>query len=726
MSALDSKLILQAIEVEAKKQGVDPEIAKAIFMSENGSIQNGTLQVRPMVDTNTTSPKGAFGIMQVIPSTFKGLVQKGYLPPTTDMSNWRGQITAGVAGIKERMDAGISDPVELAISYNGSPDVLDGFRKKGHLNPETSEYVQKFTAARNMLGGKPGTVSTTERLSTTISSRNVPDEEKNALSSMHSNFVTLAENIGTQVKGLTDDILGISKRAADATKASGDAAAKVAETTGQVEVAKVENVNSILNAVGINMQGNNEALVKNLRELEQTKNARMEVSKEISKLRSTSLLDDPVGWLFNNLKAMPMVQQHNALAQHENAAAKNIAELQQLASQQIAIQPAAIQQSLQEKALAEAQLARAEAQAKIAGIESTTKQYVSRTLLEQLNASGAAFNQRMAIANLLFEKESTTFATTDSASAKAEKEAQDKLGPINLMIADLGVPTMVSFTPTTFKALNKDMQDKLVKAAQFGRWGETVGEAVTMMRSIIGDPGIQQLVQRDPMRGKFLETAVRGGMEAVSRAEADQRIRSNPMHQFHKLKTPEERLEWGINAWQAEQEEMAKSKNFMHLSDDSPLRLNYKYAADLAQLKGNRFATFVNEQINGGPNSVGIKIDEKVLLGKAVAEIQLDPSKLPLVAKELKDFYTIGLANQHMRTGASVLGFKMPKTYPVRTSLNTFFDRDVDLTNTASLENWLTIEVSKSLKPGNFLGNNVSSGDIMLDAMKRLTPSGAK
>ena len=91
---IPSVILEKAIEAEAQKQGVDPAVAKAIFRTEHRSASSVSSEVR--------SPKEAAGIMQVIPSTFQLLKNKGFLPPDAENETPHGQIAAGIAAIKEQ------------------------------------------------------------------------------------------------------------------------------------------------------------------------------------------------------------------------------------------------------------------------------------------------------------------------------------------------------------------------------------------------------------------------------------------------------------------------------------------------------------------------------------------------------------------------------------------------------------------------------------------------
>lgn len=119
-------IILQKVQEAAKQAGVDPTLATAVAFAESG------------LNPKATSPKGAIGIMQLMPATAK---QLGVDPADVD-ENIRG----GVQYLKEQIDT-FNDPVKALIAYNAGPN--SKFFKTGDLKDlpnETLDYVTRVTS----------------------------------------------------------------------------------------------------------------------------------------------------------------------------------------------------------------------------------------------------------------------------------------------------------------------------------------------------------------------------------------------------------------------------------------------------------------------------------------------------------------------------------------------------------------------------------------------------
>lgn len=126
---------------QANEQGVDPQLALAVAKVESGFSQAAK------------SNKGAVGVMQLLPSTAKGL---GVNPKNMD-DNIRG----GVMYLKEMLDLSGGDVRKALVAYNGGP------RMAKMENPPNMEYadlvnsIYPFDAIgearrlNQMLGGSP-------------------------------------------------------------------------------------------------------------------------------------------------------------------------------------------------------------------------------------------------------------------------------------------------------------------------------------------------------------------------------------------------------------------------------------------------------------------------------------------------------------------------------------------------------------------------------------------
>lgn len=122
---------VEKITAAAIKYNVPVNLALAVAKQESGLIHQTDKGI-------TTSPKGALGLMQLMPDTAREL--------KVDPSNLDQNIDGGVRYLKQQLDR-FGNSRDAAIAYNAGPN--SDYFKTGTLLPETQNYV----AAINATGG---------------------------------------------------------------------------------------------------------------------------------------------------------------------------------------------------------------------------------------------------------------------------------------------------------------------------------------------------------------------------------------------------------------------------------------------------------------------------------------------------------------------------------------------------------------------------------------------
>jgi hypothetical protein len=116
-----------AVLEEAKRQGVDPNLALHVLYKETGNLKD---------PESARSKAGAIGIMQLMPKTAAGLG----VNPHDPMENIRG----GIAYLKQ-MHSKYGDPRTAAAAYNAGPGNVDkALKRQGGLDTlsgETRNYI---------------------------------------------------------------------------------------------------------------------------------------------------------------------------------------------------------------------------------------------------------------------------------------------------------------------------------------------------------------------------------------------------------------------------------------------------------------------------------------------------------------------------------------------------------------------------------------------------------
>ena len=118
--------IAEKVVLEAQKQGVDENLALSMANIESG------------FNPSAKSPKGAIGVMQLMPTTAKEL--------NVDPNNVDENIKGGVSYIKQNFEK-YKDPYLTSIAYNAGPGVADRFaasKDPSLLPSETINYVTRL------------------------------------------------------------------------------------------------------------------------------------------------------------------------------------------------------------------------------------------------------------------------------------------------------------------------------------------------------------------------------------------------------------------------------------------------------------------------------------------------------------------------------------------------------------------------------------------------------
>lgn len=667
MSSIRVQEVWSLIDQEAPKYGIDPMFAKAIVAAENSA--SGQLSPDGMLSLLATSPKGAFGLGQVMPQTKAGLIKMGAVPADVKENTAAGQVQLMLATLQQQRAQTGGDPILDAAYYNGGTAALDAMKNgRTDLIPnETRGYLDKVGKTYKLaIGGTFTPAAILEQVT----------------------------NAGNQFKSRMDDIMGLmrgvnSEFRADA-KSAEDAAIKAGEQKGVAiranadnAITRIDSAKEIMRAMGVNAADPSSLLMQNQAQVAASQQEMMQIRPQLEALKSKSFLEDPLGWLQAQIDIIPVAQRYNAAATRFNNGIQANRALNINAQATLQNNPGDNKDSILASAAAEAEVAANEGKVRAMQFRAQTRQAQIAEFGMEMQHLNMQFNHSKALAQLMQERFNL-----------AESDAKDKK-------ATLEIASVNKYRAMLGKTLWTAEQYKSLPAEERGKW---LTLSTNNNVSIGNTPGhsMRRLHELESWN-TFTETL---GTSAISfYASLDQRADEGvAARQVTDKKTkPLELYEQEINkiyeGWRKE----LKGRDYTKLSKGSPYKMDASIFASSDALKNNSVAQWVNAQPDRGAS---LEVKDLAMYGLG----QIKAGKpLEQVAAELRQFMYEGHNTQAVALRLPITAFdsRNPEIgqveYPVSSDLfswkQRFFnpektipggDRKMQLFNQADWENLLT------------------------------------
>lgn len=695
--------VLNEIDTQAPKFGVDPLIAKAIVLAENTS--DGKLRAGSIWENDATSPAGARGIMQVMPGTARGLQKVGLLPAEWkhDPSNLSSQVSAGLAAIKDTLSRtkNPSDPYEIAAGFNGSPAVQRTYQggQFNNLPTETRNYFVKVRNALMDLGsnqtnlGVPVTTSATPNQSsgsstssTTSISRKVGDPEVMSQMLMDGfglvkpggGYDQLSSGVAQAAQARQAGFDGLLTAILTSAKAEGDkVTAEAAIDAGEAARRKL-----ILGKTNLNPMVADNVLDQTVSVINQTDEQLRSMKPEIDARMFVGFFDNPLQWLVNQTRLPGMVAQYNAVASTQNAAIDKFKNVATIAGTEQQLSQTMDADAILRKGTAQAAAKAAAAQAELAKAQVESATANTRDYLTLAHIVGERFNTEYK----LFAATSSTQAERKGESAReaAARTDQENLDNVNRLITAAGGNGL---TLTQFKSMSASAREDLVQRSSTGKFGKDFGESFTFQdslgnRRVLAEKGGATSVN-------WMNDTQREAMQIVQDTEAKWQ-RTNP----GKLLTAKQKNEMMLDALNQVQTryEYDYNNDMRMAKDGNPYKLSYVAISKLPEMKNNPLAIYINTYGPEAQEPVFKDVDEKYIMDRFVASISSGKMTPADASRAISDFYKFGIQRQTMSTAYPLYGMNPATQYNVKLRMGTIGNNvsKVDLTNPAQVEKFLT------------------------------------
>jgi hypothetical protein len=644
--------LLPLIDEEAKKQGVDPALVRAIFVAENSSdgvlrpdrqVALGTQGITP----ETGKPSGALGLFQVVPTTLRGLMRNGYIPQTLNYGTLQGQIEAGVAAVKEAVAtssrvAGKVDPLAAAAQYVNGGAGLAGYLGKGEMPKQAVGYLKKVSRTLGMSAtGEVSSWGRENRQATPL-----PPEVAGALA-VNNPMPTMptvpSSNAFSDILPQSLEMLraiGVDAEAA-ATATKGAVGKKLeGETAGIAAAAQRESQEltrdrNMLALFGLDPGQQNSQLINALAAEAQERDKIAALKPAIDQLMAINPLANPVKWLAAQFQLGGLVPQHNAAVQNRDRLMGEVANKYALAKQAQTMTPAVTLDTIQREAIAKTKMAEAVAQANSAKVDLENINARARFLGEKMQWIG----QSVAFDNAAYRTALESLGIAKDEEAKKSEQAQ--LDRINLVRLKYGAPPVLNWKQ--FNALPADQKEALLNAnPQASSPGEALRNLVTF--------GDVHALQRQPGNTAMADQAL-AIRDAVQQKVAAAML-AKPGAKELDVYTAE------VNKQYAEWRKEVAGGDMTKASANNPYRINVEQAAKNPQLANNEMAKWAAETAKtmGADN-----VREKEILAYATAQVKAG-KPVDAIAADVAEFFSKGYEYQFQARGLGTLGFD-PRTY---------------------------------------------------------------
>jgi hypothetical protein len=641
--------LLPLIDEEAKRQGVDPALVRAIFVAENSSdgvlrpdrqVALGTQGITP----ETGKPSGALGLFQVVPTTLRGLIKQGYVPPTINYSTLQGQIEAGVAAVKEaaatsQRVVGKFDPLAAAAQYVNGGAGLAGYIGKGEMPNQATGYLKKISRTLGMsTTGELVAWGRENRQPTPI-----PPEVAGAMTASNGVPTIPTTSAFSQILPQSLEMLraiGIDAETASSTtkeavkkKLEGDAAEIAA--AAQRETQTLTRDRNMLALFGLDPGQQSSQLIQALTVEAQERDKIAALKPAIDQLMAINPLANPVKWVAAQFQLGGLVPQHNAAVQNRDRVLGELANKQQLAAAAKSLTPAITLDTIHRESIAKTKMAEAVAQANAAKVDLENINARARFLGEKMQWIG----QGVAFDNASYRTAMESLGVAKDEEAKKGEQAQ--LDRINQVRMQYGAPPVLTWKQ--FNALPADQKEALLNAnPKASSPGEAIRNLVTF--------GDVHALQRQPGNTAMADQAlaIRDSVQknVVSAMTAKPGAKELDVYQSEVNKQ--------YAAWRKEVADGDMTK----ASATNPYRINVEHAAKNPQLANNEMAKWASEVTKTMPAE---SVKEKEILAYATAQVKAGKN-MDQVSADVAEFFSKGYEYQFQARGLGTLGFD-PRTY---------------------------------------------------------------
>lgn len=666
--------IARIIEEEAPAIGVNPDFFKRIvFKGERSGV-------------DATSPKGAYGVAQVMPATFEALKRQGRLPDDADIKDVRTNIKAGLMVAKEGLDLHGGSESAAAAHYNGG-NAAGKAVAAGKQPPaqETRDYLTRVapmdttattgaTAGSNQAGSKSNQVR--EGIRITTKQPGIPIAE---LQGDLSNFLdTQQKNIAE----LNAAMLGASNYGVAASEAilqAGAAKAGSIQAQGEIDTAQQLQKVAIRDTFNSSISSPDSQIVDAQRAREEAQRVKDQLRTQIDAEDQVQPWTDPLRWVVNQFTLPNLKRAYNAANAVDRDMTQRITTLQAQTAAQMQIDTAPVVDQLRQKAALDAQAATFESLIASNKAMQESKTILAQGVMQKMRTAGDEFQGNVELARLFAQ--STSLSAQEAAISRENAALKPTVDAINLKRATVG---LAPYTIEEVKMLDTKTRSELTANAKIlGSYGQNPGESYAWLNE---QGALNNIAQTNPTVFNFLRAQI-GSSDFQTTL---QEVGMNP--KFANLSPDEKRAEAFRALALKQQEAIGKGNNSNNqLADSNPYKLKLLNTTMYPELKDNVFVSVAADAAALSPTK---QVTDKDMMLSLLAKAEADPTKVPALAKQFSEFYRVGSQQQWEKSGAKVMGYPAPLGYGISGVMTNVTGKAVQTWTPAEVEHWIVTNMA--------------------------------
>lgn len=534
-----------------------------------------------------------------------------------------------------------------------------------------------------------------------------------------------------QINKAADTVANLGGKSIQAQRQAAELGAQAAAQKANTDSTVLFSKQQIDDIFGVDPEQNTSVIQKRMAEYTAAEDARKIARQEYDTLTQTSLLENPIGYILNQMKLPSVAARHNAIVDVRDAAAKDISVRQSLAAAQRNIQIPNVATDLKITALLSADKDRADAESRVLAAEGALASQVAGLKLQAfqlsdraLDAKGDFADRLLRFASLQEQREATAAqraATQADRDARAQilreaatKKQQDQavIDSINSRLA-AGGQFLGMAAPPTVQGLDKlgnaKTQNDWSNFAANGVLGRDIASSLAFMETY---GNIPVMSQQNPLAVQTYQ-GLKAGLQSF-RTTATMQARGNP--QLSELiKKPGALNEWASNEYARElwmsatsvDPQIAKLTDSRYDTLFNPYRVNHKLMlsgdpkvpGDNAMIAALQASTIGKEgEIANMPNipaALEVNAFQSIIERVAKGALGVDAA-----AAQIVQYYQAGVKNNLQAYQYTTFGIPAQRSYMVQLPAPGLFGDPImfNATNFASVKAALAKTARQSIR----------------------------